>query len=159
MYVQSALKRQYHAALSMLKHSIEQCPDDLWNASGAGVPFWRVVYHALFFTEFYLNTSPAVFTPLREPKRELIDLNKPSTCDPFTKSDMLSYWNQCDQLVDKAIDKLDLDAPESGFPWYKIPRLDFQINNIRHIQHHTATLTARLRQTHGISIEWGGFVI
>ncbi len=60
-------------------------------------------------------------------------------------------------MVDAAVDGLDLEAPECGFWWYKLPKLDHQINNIRHIQHHAALLSGRLRQATGTDVEWVGF--
>ena len=51
-----------------------------------------------------------------------------------------------------AVDRLDLDAWECGFPWYRLPKLDHQINNIRHIQHHAALLAGRLRLAAGTGI-------
>jgi hypothetical protein len=67
----------------------------------------------------------------------------------------MDYWRLCDGMVDAAVDQLDLNAPESGFPWYKMPKLDHQIVNIRHIQHHTAILGIRLRPA-GVDVKWRG---
>lgn len=33
----------------------------------------------------------------------------------------------------------------SGFDWYPFSRIELHINNIRHIQHHTAQLIERLK--------------
>jgi hypothetical protein len=55
MNIQSALKSQYHAALKTLRLAVEKCPDALWdNPADGPAPFWRVVYHTLFYTHFYL---------------------------------------------------------------------------------------------------------
>jgi hypothetical protein len=43
-----------------------------------------------------------------------------------------------------------------GFPWYKMGTLEHQLVNIRHIQHHAAMLSARLREGAGIGIDWVG---
>ncbi len=69
---------------------------------------------------------------------------------------MLEYWQVCDEMVDAAVDRLDLDASECGFPWYRLPELDHQINNIRHIQHHAALLAGQLRLAAGRDIPWVG---
>jgi hypothetical protein len=34
---------------------------------------------------------------------------------PYTKAQVLEYWKFCDGMVDNAVDKLDLESPESGF--------------------------------------------
>ena len=61
-----------------------------------------------------------------------------------------------DGLVDGAIDSFDLDAPECGFWWYKLGKLEHQFINIRHIQHHTAQLADRLRVSKDIGVPWVG---
>ena len=55
-----------------------------------------------------------------------------------------------------ARDMLDLDAPECGFWWYKMSKLEHQFVNIRHTQHHAAQLMDRLRQVAGVGIDWIG---
>ena len=39
---------------------------------------------------------------------------------------------------------------------YKLPKLEHQIVNIRHIEHHMAQLADRLRSSAGIGIQWVG---
>ena len=59
-------------------------------------------------------------------------------------------------MVDRSVDALNLESPESGFSWYPISKLEHQIVNIRHIQHHTAQLADRLRAAHDVGIRWAG---
>ena len=54
------------------------------------------------------------------------------------------------------VDAVDLLSPSSGFYWYKIPKLEHQLVNIRHIQHHGAQLADRLRQAADIGVDWVG---
>ena len=75
---------------------------------------------------------------------------------PYTKSEILTYWSICDQMIDDCVDALDLNSPECGFFWYKISKVEHQIVNIRHIQHHTAQLGDRLRKVADIGISWVG---
>ena len=72
MNIESALKSQYHAALKTLRHAIEKCPDALWDdpADGAA-PFWRVVYHTLFYTHFYLQQDQQSFIPWVKHREEV----------------------------------------------------------------------------------------
>jgi hypothetical protein len=163
MNVQSALKSQYHAALSALRSDVEKCPDALWNDPGDGAaPFWRVVYHTLFYTHFYLQQDQNRFVPWAGHREEANFLDTvsgdnprpPRPCKPFTRDELLEYWRICDGMIDRGVDVLDLSAPQCGFPWFKMPTLEHQILNIRHTQHHAAALATRLRRTAGISIEW-----
>ena len=165
MNVQAALKSQYHAALAMLKQTVEQCPEDLWVGGGYPVAFWRVAYHTLFFTHLYLQPNVEAFCPWKHHRDEQECLGtlpypphrEPKIGAPYAKSQLLEYWELCDAMVDTAVDQLDLDANECGFPWYKLPKLDHQINNIRHVQHHAALLAGRLRLAQGTDVGWVGF--
>jgi len=69
---------------------------------------------------------------------------------------VLAYWAICDQMTDAAVDALDLRRRDSGFHWYKVSKLEHQMINLRHIQHHTAQLADRLRASDDIGIGWVG---
>jgi hypothetical protein len=165
MDVRQALKSQYHASLAMLKQAIEQCPEDLWAGGAYPTAFWRVAYHTLFFTHLYLQPDELAFRPWEHHRTEYQFLGalpfppyrQPKIEDPYSKSQILEYWQLCDRMADSEVDQMDLDAQECGFPWYKCPKLDHQIINIRHIQHHAALLAGRLRSAVGANIEWVGF--
>jgi hypothetical protein len=73
----------------------------------------------------------------------------PKTDDPYTNAQILDYWRVCDAMIDDAVDRLDLEAQTSGFPWHKtIPKLEHQI------QHHAALLAGRLRLANGTDVRW-----
>jgi hypothetical protein len=165
MDVRSALKSQYHASLKTLRLAIEQCPDALWQDPADGLAaFWRVAYHTLFFTHFYLQKDEHSFTPWAQHRTEAQYLGtirwennrEPSPSEPYTREDILEYLGECDDMIDAAVDALDLSAPECGFPWYPMPKLEHQLVNIRHIQHHAAALATRLPREADISVAWVG---
>lgn len=160
MDVQSALKHQYHAALETLRLAIEQCPDALWNDSEGGrVSFWRVAYHTLFFTHFYLQQDRSAFKPWDKHRKWIESLDNAAGATsggPYAREEILEYWRICDDMIDAGVDALDLSAPQCGFPWYKMPTLEHQLVNIRHIQHHAAVLATRLRSGAKIAIDWVG---
>src|SRR5690554_1803873 len=55
------LKRQMLASLEMLRYSIEQCPDKEWHQRHGDYPFSQVVFHTLFYTDFYLGRDDIPF--------------------------------------------------------------------------------------------------
>jgi len=157
--LRSALKSQYHATLAMLRTAIERCPDDLWiDTDGHANPFWRIVYHTLYYTHLYLQPNEQVFRPWEHDQPGMHRFSRPlgETGRPYTKAEMLAYWSVCDSMVDAAVDALDLNAPESGFSWYTVPKLEHQIANIRNIQYHEAQLADRLRLATGVGVDWEG---
>jgi hypothetical protein len=165
MNVPAALKSQYHAALKTLQLAVEQCPDDRWNMPADGLAaFWRVAYHTLFFADFYLHQDQSLFQPWAKHQQDAQFLGPltwennrlPTPCEPYTKGDILEYLALCDGMTDGAVDALDLNAPQCGFPWYPMPTLEHQLVNIRHIQHHAAALSSRLRREAEIAVPWVG---
>lgn len=162
MDIRHALKSQYHAALATLGSAIVKCPDALWDdASTDQSVVWRVAYHTLYFTDLYLCQKVEDFVPWAKHRDEAHVIRTvpwegnrpPKPCDPYTREDILEYLQLCDEMVAR-VDSLDLSAAESGFSWYKMSKIEHQIVNIRHIQHHAAALSYRLRTLAGMEIGW-----
>ena len=165
--LRSILKSQYHAALAMLRESLERCPDDLWFSKEPTNAFWQIAYHTVFFAHMYLHRNEAAFQPWEQHQTAVqhpdgipgsVDPESPLPLipDPYTREQVLAYWSVCDRMVDQAIDTLDLDNPDCGFYWYSVSKLEHQIVAIRHIQHHAAQLADRLRAAEDIGIRWVG---
>ncbi len=163
MNVRKALKVQYHAALEMLRQTIERCPDKLWTAGGHPSQYWQIAYHALFFTHLYLQPDEKAFCPWEHHHEEYQFLEQvpwpphqpPQLGEPYTKSEVMEYWHICDEMIDTTVDTLDLNASTCGFWWYEMPKLDHQLMNIRHVQHHVGQLDERFRVA-GDEIGWIG---
>ncbi len=135
--------------------------------STANIPIRSIAYHTLFFTHLYIQPNEAAFCPWEHHQARVqypdgiagpADPNStlPLIPEPYTRADVLLYWDFCDHLVDDAIDALDILAPESGFSWYKVSKLEHQLINIRHIQHGAAQLADRLRSAADFGIDWVG---
>ena len=173
--LRSTLTSQYHAALAMLRDAIELCPDSAWSSVGGGASFWRVAYHALYYTHLYLQADETTFTPWERHQTGLQDLDDipgpehllkilelphrpPQTGIPYSKKEMLEYWTLCNEMVDDAIRMLDLLAPETGFSWHtpSRPKMEQHLASIRHIQHHAAQLSDRVRTATGRRVDWVG---
>jgi len=175
--LRSVLKSQYHAALATLRQPIAACPEELWTSDQFPKPYWRVAYHALYYTHFYLQPNVAAFIPWDHDQLDVhslddrpmpkdfkgfeelrgIPASPPQTGIPYTKDQILSYWTICDGMIDAGVDQLDLLSSDSGFGWYHVPKLEHQIINIRHIQHHAVQLAERLRCATDMRLEWVGW--
>jgi hypothetical protein len=161
------LKSQYHAALAMLKEAIERCPEAVWDDPSHRNRTWQIAYHALFFARYYAgrdehvldfwdghrtdSQNPDGIAGPPDPESRL-----PLVPEPYTKAEVLAAWAHCDAGVDAAVDALPLDAAACGFPWYPIPKLEHQLVNLRHIQHHAGQISERLRREADIGISWAG---
>lgn len=165
--LRGVLKNQYHAALAMLRETIENCPEELWTSREHTNAFWQIAYHVLYFTHLYLQSDEAAFEPWgqhqanvqhedgipgpAEPESDL-----PLVPDPYTRAQVLEYWRFCDEMVDDAVDALDLQSQSSGFYWYRLSKLEHQLVNLRHLQHHAAQLADRLRAAENFGTRWVG---
>lgn len=165
--LRSILKAQYHASLEMLKEAIERCPDELWLDSRPANAFWQIAYHTLFFTHLYMGPDEAAFVPWHGHQADVQhpdgiagpadpESALPLVPEPYSKEQVLEYWKICDDMVEEVVDTLDLYGAESGFWWYKVPKLEHQIINIRHIQHGAAQLADRVRAAADVGINWAG---
>ncbi len=158
MDIKLALKRQYHASFMMIRQAVERCPDDLWAANDHPRDFWRIAYHALYYTHLYLFQKNAAFEPWglhRDDNAKLWARPwKPGKGPvPYTKAEILDYLTSCDNFVDEAVDALNLEAESSGFSWYKMPKFEHQLVNLRHIHQHSGQLSEIL-MSREIDTDW-----
>jgi hypothetical protein len=161
--MKAVLKSQYLAALEMLRRAIDASPDSVWDDPAFKNRFWRVAYHVLFYTDFYLSRSENDFQPWEKHVHEINFLGaipwaperEAAPGEPYSKEEVLDYLKRVADGVDPRLEATDLDAP-SGFSWLRFSKLELQIYNIRHIQHHAAQLIERLRQATGKGVEWVG---
>lgn len=173
-HMRAVLASQFHAGLAMLRQAIERCPDELWtNDRDYPNPFWRIAYHTLYYVHLYIQPSAADFTPWEHHQTSIQDMDDipappgilelielphrpPQTGEPYTKEQLLAYQRICEDMIDEAVDALDLLAPDSGFSWYRVSTLEHKIVAIRHLQHHVAQLGQRLRTAAGVEVDWVG---
>lgn len=165
--LRTILRSQYHAAMAMLRDAIVKCPDDLWHSPPGPAPCWGVAYHALFFAHAYVSQDQASFRPWDHHQPDVQNPDgiagpadpasaQPLLPTPYTKQQLLDYWALCDARIDAELDAMDLSRTESGFWRYPIPKLEHQLVNLRHIQHHAAQLAARIRAHADVGIDWVG---
>ena len=160
------LKSQYHAALAMLRDAVERCPDELWTASGHVSAFWQVAYHTLFFTHLYLHADEAAFRPWDGTSvtsstgraHQAGRSEEPPAAPAGGLLEEPTSWLTGRSAIGwsiEAVDGMDLDAPSCGFWWYRVSKLEHQLINLRHLQHHTAQLADRLRTAVDVQREVG----
>jgi hypothetical protein len=138
----------------MLRQAVERCPDSEWVQGNP--PFWQVAYHTAFFAHFYMGADEAAFRPWEHHRAKYQSLDSPPVPmgEPYTRAQVLDYLSQCAVMVGPAIDALDVASRDSGFPWYKVSKIEHQIINIRHIQHHAVYLSAALRTSGQQPVTW-----
>lgn len=174
MDLKAALKEQFHAGLVMLAQCVERCPGGLWTTPNPKVddgdrvifrPFWRIAFHAAYFTHLYLGQGEDAFQPWpgRRPDYfegmwhkpwDIEPYEFPEQAEPATPQEVLDYIAYLDSIVDPTVDGLDLDSPDSGFPWYpNTAKLSHELMTLRHLQGHVGQLS-ELLLARGIDVEW-----
>ena len=159
MEIKSVIVDQYGAALEMLRLAILQCPAARWDDPRGRKKFWLVAYHVLFYTHLYLHDGLAHFKPWVKHRQDIHRLGssaeKAETGDPYSQEEMLEFLEVCRKTMVDQVSLLDLEA-ESGFEWLPFNKLELQLYNIRHLQHHTAELIEWLGANAGIDVDWVG---
>jgi hypothetical protein len=162
--LRKALNSQYAAVLKMLENTITQCPSDLWQGRlyqerqlrPEFAEFWYIVSHVLFWTDLYLTgqyegfTPPAPFT--------LVEMD-PAGMLPervYTRAELLEYLAHCQKKSREYISELT-EASASRvchLLWGDVSYLEVLLDNLRHVQEHTAQLNLYLGQERGNPARW-----
>jgi len=155
MAVTQAIKSQYLAALGMMKQAVERCPESIWDVAEDKNKFWRVAYHALFYTHLYLQKTAEDFKPWVKHKEEARRPGTPPEKEEtaYTKTEILEYLAICQMQVAERTASLDLEAP-SGFEWLPFDKLELQFYNLRHLQQHVGELYERLGTRAAVELDW-----
>jgi len=162
MDIKPIVKSQYHATLDMLRQVIAACPDPVWLSTAPRNRFWRVAFHALFYTHLYLQPAEDDFAkwPKHRDQSQFLGVvpwpphDQPQVGPPYTQQELLEYVDFVRAEVDAKVDVLDLEG-SSGFWWLPFDKTELQFYNIRHLQHHTGELSDRLGNE-GIALDWVG---
>jgi hypothetical protein len=156
MELKSALREQFWAGLSMLRQSIERCPDDVWLSGEHPRTVWRIAYHAAFYTDLYLAQTETDFQPWAR-HRDCTDLYEDAGApvEPaFSREELLEYVDELRERLPETIDRLKLEATETGYHWYpNMTKLSHVLLNVRHLQGHVGQLSEILL-AHGIETDW-----
>lgn len=151
---------QYRAALKMLMETIIKCPEETWEDEKNDNACWRLVYHALYYTDLYLAQSPDRHVPWRKHQENYNYLgrvtrdNQPIIIEEsYSKSDMQEYaemiFKKCENSVNETIMQ-----DKSGFRWLRMNKLEVHLYNMRHLQHHIGQLIEQLHQVGIRGIKW-----
>lgn len=153
---------QYAAALEMLREVVRRCPPEMWDDPAPKNHFWRVAYHAIFYTHLYVHPQFEDFAawPKHRAEAEALGMIQWPTPHPapdmlpYTPEEVLEFADFCQEQAINFLPKLDLDGP-SGFHWWAFSKRELQIYNLRHLQQHTGELADRLG-AQGIEVPWYG---
>ncbi len=152
---------QFRAALAMLRHTVENCPEALWTDESYHNRFWHIAYHSVFYTHFYLHPTEQSFVPWAKhrPKSQSLGPKPEQSAEvrvipaPYSREEVLEFLALCYEEVEARVEGVSLDAP-SGFDWLPFNRFGVHLYNLRHLAHHTGQLSDRLREECKVGVPW-----
>ena len=158
------LSHQYEASLSTLNLCVARCPDANWNEPVAKWIFCQAAFHVVFFSDLYLQPSDDVAALKHQPFhvehrdafRDYEELEERPQVLVYEKPFVVSYLQYVRHKAQETIarETTEMLGGPSGFHWRKCSRAELHVYNIRHIQHHAAQLSLRLRLDANVDIPW-----
>lgn len=162
--LKESLANQFEAAFCTLNFCIDRCPDSAWDAPVVNLAFCQVVFHTLFYADVFLGAN---LDSLRGQQfhrdnadffrdYEELEDRKPELL--YEKAPVKAYLEYCRK---KAAAAIAVETAESlgapcDFERRHFSRAELYVYTIRHIQHHAANLSLRLRIDFNEDIPWCG---
>ncbi len=160
--IRALILNQLTASLDTLQYCIETCPDNEWQEAHKDAPFSQVVFHALFYADYYLGRDSIPFKeqPFHTSHKDIFkDYEEMEDKIPehrYEKSFCMDYLAHCISKL-KATAEAETAASlagDSGIDFRKISRAELYAYNMRHIQHHAAQLGLRIQMVTGKEMPW-----
>ena len=156
-----AIAEQYGAALTMLENTIVNCDEALWQDSKREIVISQVIYHTLFFVDFYLSKDKS--------EREIFkgklgdDLMGERTdgmewTKIYTRDELRNYLNDIRNKADKRFKEITLEELNNAsvFEWHGSSVLSSLLYDLRHIMLHVGALHVRLNAVGKVPLKWVG---
>lgn len=150
---------QFGAAIDSLERAIDACPDELWGDRARNPEYWYIVYHTLFWLDYYTSDAEEGFAPPAPFTRSEMDPAGVLPDRVYTKDEMRRYLEHGREKLrgrigamteEKASGTRRLGSRHEG------SELELLLYNLRHVQHHTAQLNLILRQVTDSAPGWVG---
>ena len=160
--IRSALSHQLRAALNTLGIAIDTCPDTEWQKDHGDAPFLHVVFHTLFYADYYLGRDSIPFKdqPFHKSNQDAFadyeELDDRKPVHLYGKVFCRDYLQHCLAKVDAMLDTETSETliGDSGISFRHCSRMELYIYGERHIQHHAAQLGLRIQQATGKELKW-----
>lgn len=160
--IKTALSRQLKASLSTLDYAIAICPDAEWQEEHGDAPFSQVVFHGLFYADFYLGKDDLPFKDQafhashKDTFADYEELEDKKPIRLYEKAFCREYLAHCLAKAESMIEAETLEslAGASCIGFRQCSRMELYIYGERHIQHHAAQLGLRIQQITGQELKW-----
>jgi hypothetical protein len=149
---------QFGAAIDSMEKALVACPEELWSDRSQRPEYWYLVFHTLFFLDYYLSDSVEGFAPPAPFTLDELDPAGVLPERPYTKDELRSYLEhgraKCRRVMGALTDERARERRKFGSVDGTLAEL--LLYNMRHVQHHTAQLNLILRQKTDSAPDWVG---
>ena len=147
---------QFGASIKMMENAIKACPDELWGDRTQNPEYWYLVYHTLFWMDFYLTDSPDDFTPLTPFTLSELDPEGLLPERVYTRTELLTYLEHGRNKFKNIIEKLTDETANKHYKYGSVEMSfgELLLYNMRHVQHGAAQLNLILRQNTDSAPGW-----
>jgi hypothetical protein len=162
--IQHMLWSQIDAALVTVDECIRACPESHWNVNVGTLKFSQVCFHTLFFADLYLSRTENLdalkaqrfHQEHREDFKDYEEAEDRKQANVYSRAFIEAYLLHCRAKAREIIfaETAETLSGASGFSWRKCNRGELHIYNTRHIQHHAAQLSLRLRLDVNANVPW-----
>ncbi|HEV7130135.1 MAG TPA: DinB family protein [Ktedonobacterales bacterium] len=167
----TTLWSQFGAAIDTLENALLACPDALWHQRLWSVPaddpvppdiaaYWYLIYHALFWLDYYLSDAPQDFAPPAPFTLAEFDPAGVLPERPYTREELHTYLTYARQKCQSTLAALTDERARQPIDFWgngqTMSRFEWQLYNMRHVQEHASQLHLLLGQ-HAIPVA-GGWV-
>jgi DinB family protein len=150
--------QQFGAAIDMLENCIEACPDSLWNDQDRNPQYWYLVFHTLWWLDYYLTSPIESYAPV--PPYGLEEMDPAGVLPPrvYTKAEMRGFLAHGREKTRATLERMTTEraAQPCGPVRPELKVGELVLYNMRHVQHHAAQLNLLLRQTVDSAPRWVG---
>lgn len=148
---------QFGAAIDMLENSISDCPENVWDDGTRNFSsYWYIASHALFWLDLYLSGTKENFAPPAPFGLEELDPTGVIPERVYTKYELQKYLEHCRAKCRSVISDLTEEKAQRicKFGANEFTFAELCLDNMRHVQHHTAQLNLILRQKTDDAPRW-----
>lgn len=142
------LWHQFGASIDMLENAMKACPNVLWGDRTQKPEFWYLVYHTLFWLDFYLSDSPDNFSPLKPFTLSELDPEGLLPERVYTKKEFLIFLERGRKKCRQTIENLTEEKVKKHYVFGSVDMSfgELRLYNMRHVQHGVGQLNLILRQ-------------
>jgi len=154
--VNEIVEGQFGASIEMLENVIKVCPEKLFGDRSNKPEYWYLVYHTIFWLDFYLSESPDSFYP--PPPFTLTELDPEGVLPErvYTKSELVEYLEHGRVKLKSLLKNLSEESIKRHYKYGSVEMSfgELIIYNLRHVQHGVEQLNLILHQKIDIAPGW-----